>query len=144
MTRQRDTVRQAVNGLTPAMEDYLKAIYLLDRQGIAVTTQALARRMNVSPPSVTEMSQRLASIGLVERTRFHPVVLTSAGESAAVDVVERYQLVRSFLVDTLGYAGGDGDREADRLEHAVSDRLRARLEVSCSLPDVAGEQQATA
>ena len=39
--------------LTVAVQDYLKAIYVLESSGERVTTSALAQRMGVSAPSAT-------------------------------------------------------------------------------------------
>ena len=110
--------------LTPAMEDYLKAIYLVGEGG-AVTTHALAGYLDVAPPSVTEMVRRLAGEGLVEYTPYRPLSLTNNGVRVASDLVERYRLLVGFLVTILGYADDAVEQEADRLEHAVSERLRA-------------------
>jgi DtxR family transcriptional regulator, Mn-dependent transcriptional regulator len=62
--------------LTSAVQDYLKAIYALEAAGERVTTSALAARMNVSAPSATAMTKRLAELGLVERAPYRGVALT--------------------------------------------------------------------
>jgi DtxR family Mn-dependent transcriptional regulator len=53
--------------LSEAQEDYLKHLYALEEalKG-PVPTQALAERLGVKPPSVTEMLKKLSALGLVE------------------------------------------------------------------------------
>ncbi len=47
--------------LTPAVEDYLKAIYALTRDQGRASTNQLAQRLGVAPASVTGMLQKLAA-----------------------------------------------------------------------------------
>ena len=66
--------------LTDAIQDYLKEIYKLEAAGRRATTSALAEVREVSPPSVTAMLKKLATLGLVEHERYHGAKLTDAGE----------------------------------------------------------------
>ena len=64
---------------TEAVEDYAKAIYALARRADGpVGTSALARRLGVSPGTVTAMLKRMADLGLVEHRPYHGVVLDQA------------------------------------------------------------------
>ena len=56
--------------MTETVQDYLKAIWMLDRSGSGnVTTSALAERLGVTAASATAMIKRLASVGLVRTSR---------------------------------------------------------------------------
>ncbi len=52
--------------LTPVMQDYLKAIYLLQQQEENVSTSMLAEHKGVSAASVTGMLKKLSQLELVE------------------------------------------------------------------------------
>lgn len=121
----RDAAIGVVTELSPAMEDYLKTIHLIAQSDVSVTTQVLAEQLSVTPPSVTEMVKRLAGRGLVQHTPYRPITLTGRGENIALDLIERYWLVVDFFITTLGFSDDAVDREANRLEHAVSGQLRA-------------------
>ena len=54
--------------ITHAMEDYLKAVYLLQEGQEKVSTSAIAQQMNVSAASVTGMIRKLGSMGLLNYT----------------------------------------------------------------------------
>jgi DtxR family Mn-dependent transcriptional regulator len=109
---------------SPAVENYLKAIYLLEtRTGAPVATTQLAERLVVAPASVTGMVERLSQDGLVTHVRYRGVRLTDEGRRSALHVVRRHRLLESFLVSDLGMGWEQVHDEAEALEHAVSDRL---------------------
>jgi DtxR family transcriptional regulator, Mn-dependent transcriptional regulator len=112
---------------TPAVEDYLKAIYQLSVAGEPVSTSAIAERLGIAPGSVTGMLKRLAETGLVEHTRYHGARLTDGGVENAVRTIRRHRILELFLVDVLGYTWDTVHDEAERLEHVVSDEMIDRM-----------------
>ena len=120
--------------LTSAVEDYLKAIYAVEAEGERVTTSALAERMGVSAPSATAMMKRLAELGLVERAAYHGVVLTERGRLCALEVLRHHRLLERYLADSLGMSLDEVHAEADRLEHALSEELEARIDAALGYP----------
>ena len=120
--------------LTVAVQDYLKAIYVLESAGERVTTSALARRMAVSAPSATAMTKRLDELGLVERLPYRGVALTEAGRRGALEVVRHHRLLERYLVDRLGLALDEVHAEAELLEHALSEELEAKIDAELGYP----------
>ena len=123
-----------IQGLTDAMQDYLREIYKLRLEGGRATTSAIAERMGVRPPSVTAMLKRLAALGLVEHTPYHGVELTPAGERIALEVIRHHRLLEQYLSQALGVSLEEVHSEADRLEHALSEELEARIDRSLGYP----------
>ena len=114
--------------LTAAVEDYLKAIFVLEeRSGGAVSTAALASRLEVRAPSVTGMVQKLAKLDLLVYDRYRGVRLTEAGRSAALEVLRHHRLLELFLVEEFGMPWDAVDAEADRLEHVLSEDVEQRI-----------------
>lgn len=114
---------------SPAVEDYVKAVYKLGESGgPAVTTTALAHQLAVTPSSASGMVRKLGELGLVAHTRYREVTLTAAGQQVALDVVRRHRLIERYLVDALGYSWDEVHEEAETLEHAVSATLVARID----------------
>jgi DtxR family Mn-dependent transcriptional regulator len=120
VTRRRITV------LTRQAEDYLKAIYELERDGAAATTD-LADRLGVAKASVSGMLRRLARQGLVNTERYHGTRLTAHGRQLALQLLRRHRIIESYLVTRLGYAWEHVHGEAERLEHAASATLVERM-----------------
>jgi len=120
--------------LTVAVQDYLKAIYALETAGERVTTSALAARMGVSAPSATAMTKRLAELGLVERAPYKGVALTEDGRRSALEMLRHHRLLERYLADRLGLTLDEVHAEADRLEHALSEELEAKIDAELGYP----------
>ena len=124
----------ATTELTVAVQDYLKAIYVLAAAGERVTTSALASRMGVSAPSATAMTKRLAELGLVERAPYRGVELTDRGRLGALEVLRHHRLLESYLADRLGLALDEVHAEAELLEHALTEELEAKIDAELGYP----------
>lgn len=109
-----------------AVEDYAKAIYALERRSGAVTTNALAERLGVTPASASGMVKRLGELGLVEHEPYHGVRLTDAGRRVALEVLRHHRLLELLLAD-LGVPWDRVHDEAEVLEHHISEDLEALI-----------------
>jgi len=122
---------------TSTVEDYLKRILLEEhRTGgeSRVPTGRIARLLAVTPASATGMVRTLAGSGLVDYEAYGGVRLTGEGRRLALHVVRRHRLIELFLVEVMGYDWSEVHPEAERLEHAVSDRLVARIDEMLGFP----------
>jgi DtxR family Mn-dependent transcriptional regulator len=113
--------------VSPAVEDYLKAIYHLTKDGQPVSTSAIAERLGVAAASVTGMIKRLAEQGLVEHTPYYGARLTQRGSENAVRTIRRHRVLELFLVQVLGYTWDRVHEEAERMEHAVTEEMIDRM-----------------
>lgn len=123
---------------TSTVEDYLKQI-LLEEQGHGekrVATGRLAQALAVTPGTVTAMVKALSESGLVDYEAYGGVRLTKAGRQLALHVLRRHRLIELFLVRIMGMDWSEVHGEADRLEHAVSDRLIERIDEMLGHPAV--------
>lgn len=123
---------------TSTVEDYLKAILLEEQAGGSdlVATGRVAQALALQPSTVTAMMKALADGGLVEHERYAGVRLTPSGRKLALHVLRRHRLVELFLVEVLGFDWSEVHDEAERLEHAVSDRLIDRIDEMLGRPAV--------
>ena len=119
--------------VSPAGQDYLKALYLEGeapdgeaRPG-AVPTAAVARRLGVSAASATNMLKRLDSLGLVDHVPYRGAALTEAGLKAALEIVRHHRLLETYLARTLGVPWEEVHEEAEVLEHVLSEALEERI-----------------
>jgi len=122
--------------LTISIQDYLKNIYELTENGETASTNALAKKLNISPPSVTGMVQKLASAkpALVEYQKHQGVTLTKEGRKAALEVIRHHRLLEAWLVQTLGYSWDEVHEEAERLEHVISEDFERRIAAAMGHP----------
>lgn len=122
------------------VENYLKAIYMAQGahdapQGLVPMGQ-IAAALGVVPGTATTMVKTLAESGLVRYEPYMGVRLTPAGERLAALVLRRHRLIEQFLVQVLGMNWSEVHDEAERLEHAVSERLIDRIDEMLGRPSV--------
>lgn len=113
--------------LSRSIEDYLKVIYKLELESGSAQTSAIADALSIAPPSVSGMVKRLADAELVTHVPYRGVELTEAGRRQALRMLRRHRILESYLIEHLGYDWDDVHREAERMEHAVSDELIERM-----------------
>jgi DtxR family Mn-dependent transcriptional regulator len=117
-----------------AVEDYVKAIYKLQRQHEVVSTNVLAKQMRTSPAAATKMIKNLSSLRLAEHTPYYGVRLTPAGEKVALEVIRHHRLLELYLHQALGYSWDEVDAEAEKLEHHISEEFEERIDRMLDYP----------
>ncbi len=122
--------------LTPAHEDYVKAIYTLRARGVEVNNSALANHLKVAPASATNMVKKLADLGLVTYEPYQTVELTPAGELVALEVLRHHRLLELYLHDKLNLAWDQVHEEAERLEHVLSEVLEDAIAAALGNPTI--------
>jgi DtxR family Mn-dependent transcriptional regulator len=110
-----------------SIEEYLEAVYRLEREGPGVTTSGLASSLGVAPASVSGMLKKLAKDGYVTQVSRGAVELTPKGLEVAVRVLRRHRLAERLLTDILGMPWDEVHEEACMLEHAISGRVEKRI-----------------
>ena len=108
-------------------EEYLEAIYRLEREGPGVTTSTLASELGVAPASVSGMLKKLDADGYVEHRARGEAKLTPRGLEVGLRVIRRNRLAERLLTDILGMPWDEVHAEACKLEHAISASVEARL-----------------
>jgi DtxR family Mn-dependent transcriptional regulator len=122
-------------GRSPAVQDYAKAIYALQqRDDGAVTTNALADRLGVTPASASGMVKRMGELGLVEHAPYHGVSLTDAGRRVALEVIRHHRLLELYLAESLGVPWDRVHAEAEVLEHHLSEELEELIAAKLGNP----------
>jgi DtxR family transcriptional regulator, Mn-dependent transcriptional regulator len=125
------------SALTPAIEDYAKAIFSLQsRSEDPVSTNALAERLGITPGSVSAMLHKLDQLGLITHVPYRGVRLTADGQLVALEVIRHHRLLESFLADALGMSWDRVHAEAEVLEHVLSDDLEQLIASKLGNPTV--------
>ncbi len=120
------------------VENYLKAIYMAQSDESdgkrLVPMGRLAHLLGVVPGTATTMVKALAESGMVTYEPYAGVRLTAAGQKLAALVLRRHRLMELFLVQVLGMSWDEVHDEAERLEHAASDRVIDRIDAMLGRP----------
>jgi DtxR family transcriptional regulator, Mn-dependent transcriptional regulator len=117
------------------VEDYLEEIKRLEEDGDRITATVLARTLDVSLPSASEMLKRLAGEGYLRREEGGTILLTNDGRRLAHTMLRRHRLVECLLVQKLGMAWYEVHSEAHKIEHAISARVEEAMARALDYPD---------
>ena len=120
-------------GFHPPLEEYLETIQSLNEGGIPVIQARIAERLNRSAPSVSEMLDRLAAEGYLERSG-RSISLTERGRDVANSVLRKHRLAERLLVDVIGLPWHRAHLEAGRWEHVISEEVEERLVILLGNP----------
>lgn len=113
--------------LSEAQEDYLKHILKLSEFNQQVSTQSLAKELDVKPASVTGMLKKLSELNLVRYKPYKGVELTETGSKIALEILRHHRLLEVYLADVLNYTWDEIHEEAEKLEHVISEKFEARI-----------------
>jgi DtxR family Mn-dependent transcriptional regulator len=110
-----------------SVEDYLKTVYILSRNGSSANTSEISRTMKIAPASVTEMLKKLAEKGYVKYSPYHGTTLTDDGRRIAEKVTRKHRLLERFLHDVLKIDNVKVHSQACEMEHSLSDDAEESL-----------------
>ena len=111
---------------TTSEEDYLEVIAeLVELKGYA-TTLDISRFMNVSPPSVTKMLQKLDEKKYLEYEKYHGINLTYIGRQVADTIRRKHSTLLEFF-EILNVGKGIANQDTEGLEHHLNDKTIRRL-----------------
>ncbi|HEX2917685.1 MAG TPA: metal-dependent transcriptional regulator [Edaphobacter sp.] len=115
------------DSITVSKEDYLKAILEAESEGQHVISATLAHWLSVSPPAVTMALKRLKRDGYVLVKNDGTLQLSAKGKETAYRTALRHHLIERMLSEIFGMEWYQIHDEAERLEHAVSPAIEAKL-----------------
>lgn len=119
-----------------SIENFLKAVYLLQQKEERVRTSSIAEALNITSPSAYDFINRCQEAGLIDYVSHRGVRLTASGEKIALEVLRHHRLLELYLVEALGYTWDEVHEEAERLEHHISEKLEARIAAYLGHPTV--------
>ena len=115
-------------------EDYLKALYHLEMDFDAVSTNSIADYLDMKPSSVTDMLKKLADKKFINYQKYKGTSLTKKGKLIALSIIRKHRLWETFLVDKLGFGWDQVHIIAEQLEHIKSEELIENLDTFLGNP----------
>ena len=115
-------------------ENYLKTIFHLQVGTEAVTTNALAEKLQTKPASVTDMMKKLNAKKLLHYKPYYGFYLSAEGKKIALNVIRRHRLWEFFLSEKLKFSWNEVHEVAEELEHVSSKKLIDKLDEYLDFP----------
>ena len=115
-------------------ENYLKTIFHLQVGTEAVTTNALAEKLQTRPASVTDMMKKLNAKKLLHYKPYYGFYLSTEGKKIALNVIRRHRLWEFFLAEKLKFSWNEVHEVAEELEHISSKKLIDKLDEYLGFP----------
>jgi len=113
--------------LTPTLEDYLRAIYRIERKQKVARPKDISEAQNVASSTVTAALQSLAERGMVNYEPYELITLTDKGRKRAEQLAIRHRIVKNFLKDILGLDARRAKATTCDMEHAVNRQALERF-----------------
>ena len=108
--------------MSKSLEDYLEAMVELGATVESpIRSVDVAAKMGVSKASVNKAMTVLKEHGFAEQPYYGDITLTEAGYEYGMAVLERHNMLYTFLTKALGIPEDRADEEACLMEHAISD-----------------------
>lgn len=127
MTKSTEKVLSDSSALTPALEDYLEAIYTLQKVKEVVKIGDISEHLKVTMASVTGGIRRLAAMDFVIYEKWRKVQLTDKGERIAQSVSRRHEDLYAFYHHVLGAEKNLAEKSACKVEHVLDPNIIERI-----------------
>ena len=121
---------------THIKENYLKAIYYLDRKDKNISMSDLSKDMKVSIPTVNSMVKRLQEEKWVVYEKYKPLRITKKGKKQAALIIRKHRLTEMYLVQLMGFGWDEVHDIAEEIEHIKIDAFFDRMDTLLGFPSV--------
>jgi DtxR family Mn-dependent transcriptional regulator len=113
--------------LSSTLEDYLEAIFRIEKEKRAARVRDIARHVGVSKSTVSAALKSLASRKLIEYEPYELIALTAEGRNRAATIVMNHSIISHFLQNVLALNRDTAERIACEFEHAVDQEAIERF-----------------
>ena len=107
--------------ISKSLEEYLKTMYVLNKQNGNVRVTDIAEKMNCTKPSVNKAVNNLKIAGLLNYESYGTIELTESGEDLAKKILEAYDIIYLFLKEVLNLEKAEAETEAEKIKSAIND-----------------------
>jgi len=121
--------------ITRSVEDYLEAMYSLEKEHGTIRVKDVAETLGVKPPSVVEAVKKLSKMNMVSYERYGTIKLKNDGIKIAEDVVCRHHLLKDFLI-MMGVDSEIAENDACSMEHVMDISTISKLRKFVEFNDI--------
>ena len=114
--------------LTNSQEEYLKAIYMLSNKKDAIRVTDIAKKLNITKPSVNRGIKNLAELNMVNYKTYGGISLTNEGKEEAKKILRKFDITKLFLTEILNIDDVQAEEDAKAIKYALSEKSEEKLE----------------
>ena len=114
--------------LTNSQEEYLKTIYILEKNNNKVRVTDIAQKLNITKPSVNKAINILKDLKLIEYETYKNINLTKKGETLAKEIIKKQDILEIFLIGILGIKRDIAIKEAKDIKNIMSSNSIKKLD----------------
>ena len=109
-----------MKNLTKSIEDYIEAIYMIEKEKENIKSVDIAYRLGVSKPAVNKAMNELNNLNLIEKSNYSNIILTEEGRTLAKKIYDKHTLIYEFLL-SIGVSNENAEIDCCKIEHVISD-----------------------
>ena len=113
--------------VSKSLEEYLKTMYVLNKQNGNIRVTDIANKMNCTKPSVNKALNNLKEEKLINYETYGTIELTEEGEDLAKKILEAYDIVYVFLKEVLNLEDEQAKTEAEKIKSTIEDETINKL-----------------
>lgn len=114
--------------LTSSQEEYLKTIYIIQKNNEKVRVTDIAVKLKITKPSVNKAINTLKDLKLINYETYGDITLTEQGEFKAKEIIKKQDILEMFLVEVLDVERENAIEEAKAMKHAMSKKTMEKLD----------------
>ncbi|MDR3306838.1 MAG: metal-dependent transcriptional regulator [Endomicrobium sp.] len=118
----------SLNNLSASLENYLETIAMLKREKKYARIGDIAKALGVKSSSVNVAINFLVENNFVLHEKYGYVDLTSQGETLALEIQKKHDILYDFLNKLLFINNKTADQEACKIEHSVGFETVRKIE----------------
>ncbi len=113
--------------ISKALEEYLKTMYVINKQNGKIRVTDIAEKMNCTKASVNKAVKILKENDLINYEIYKNIELTKSGEELAKKILEAYDIVLLFFKDVLNLDEKEAKNEAEKVKLVMNDETINKL-----------------
>ncbi len=120
--------------ISPALACCLEAVYILSKRKRGVRITDISKFLSISKPSVNRAVNALTEHGFTEHEPYGEILLTQKGRYCASQIHTRRNIIKRFLIKSLGIDESVADAEAGSVERHISSETVNMMKKYISAP----------
>ncbi len=113
--------------ISKALEEYIKTMYVLEKQEKEIRVTDIAKKMNCSKAGVTKALNNLKEKALINYEAYGKIELSKEAIEIAQKALEAYDIVYLFFNEVLNMKPDMAREEAEKVKTVISDEALNEL-----------------